>query len=94
MRKKNKDAWQQLYDLISEYTREWRPRDDLHVIAHATDRCVEFILWDQKPPAGSLEMRRYRSTKRNVGTMRELAEAILDACDFVEESNPEWAGYE
>jgi hypothetical protein len=87
---KKKDAWKQYYDLLKTFTRRTEVRSDIEVIAHATDRSVELILWDERK--NDLSFTKYKTTgKRNVATLRELAKALNDACDFVEESNPEWA---
>lgn len=73
------DAWKQLDDLQRKYTQEIEVRRDLVVTALGTERGVRLTL-------GA------RSTQRNVSTMRELAQALLEACAFVEDANPEWAG--
>lgn len=85
------DAWKQHLDLLDTFTQSAEVRKDLRVTAHATDRAVELIVY--YPSTGKrFEMPRYHTTgPRNVGTMRELANAILAACDFVDESNPTWA---
>lgn len=86
----NADAWKQHHDLLERFTRRFEPRNDLAVVAHACDRSVELSLGT---PRNGRSLLRYNwhSTKRNVRTMRELAEALLAACDFVEEMNPTWA---
>jgi hypothetical protein len=85
------DAWKKEHKLLEKYTRSTEVRKDIEVIARGCARGVELILWDM--PKGPFDVKRnYKSTgKRNVSTMRELAEALLEACDFVEKSNPEWA---
>lgn len=89
------DAWKQYNDLIEKYTTRTDVRTDLVVYALAYDRGVEVRVGELNPnwPGGSDPYRfNWSSTgRRNVDTMRELAQAILDACDFVDESNPEWA---
>lgn len=88
---KNNDAWKQKDDLLTKFTKSTRVRPDIDVYAHATDRGVELRIRTETP-SGPLEVPVWKSTgKRNVGTMRELAQALSDACDFVEESNPIWA---
>jgi hypothetical protein len=84
----SKDAWKQEHDLHEKFTKEWDVRPDLSVVALACDRTVRFDL--RYSDDGPLKMGRWHSTQRNVGTMRELANALLDACDFVEASNPKW----
>ena len=92
---KAKDAWKQVSDLYSKYTKRWHVRPDLRVTAKAADRCVEFSLgkYQRSPMFGHMtwDFSADRTTTRNVGTMRELAYVLLAACDFVEESNPSWA---
>lgn len=85
-----KDAWLQHDELLNKYTMEWEVRDDLHVVALACDRTVRFDL-RHAPPKDEWGMGSWYSTQRNVGTMRELAAAIIEACDFVDASNPQWA---
>ncbi len=86
------DAWEQRYKLLLKYTHEWKVRDDLKVIANGCDRNVELRLGQRtNEPPGSLHRWSWRTTQRNVSTMRELAEALLVACDFVEQTNPTWA---
>lgn len=74
------DAWLQLCNLLERFTQERMVRRDLIVTALATERKVRL----RTDPS---------VTDHNVGTMRELAEAILVACDFVDDSNPTWASY-
>lgn len=81
------DAWRQAHELHQRFTTKVDVRADLRVMAHACDRTVSFGLGYERTDFGGW---RFHTTKRNVGTMRELANALLDACDFVEESNPEW----
>jgi hypothetical protein len=91
-----KDAWKQFGDLKSKFTKVFQPKKDLKVTALAHERCVKFELgyWPQ-PSRKNLFTGKpsmyYHQTTRNVITMRELAQALLDACDFVDASNPEWA---
>jgi hypothetical protein len=81
------DAWRKLDKLLGRFTRRWEPRKDITVTAHATDRAVELTLYETR----SGLQRPYMSTgRRNVGTLRELANCINAACDFVEASNPGW----
>lgn len=83
------DAWKQLHDLLGANTTSLDVRHDLSVTAHGCNRSVELNLAYHTDDVG---MRRWHSTgERNVGTMRELAQALLDACDFVEQVNPTWA---
>jgi hypothetical protein len=96
MAKNLKDAWKQKDDLIKKYTKEWQVRPDLLVTALAWDRGVQLEVGKFESPKLSPRGKPYRRpnyaiTNRNVTTMRELAQALLDACDFVIESNPEWA---
>lgn len=89
------DAWKQHLDLLERFTHEIEVRPDLTVTGLAWDRCVRFTLSKDNPnhdpkygPKGAIK---YHSTTRNVGTMRELALALLAACDFVDANNPVWA---
>lgn len=72
------DVWKQVHDLWKAYSRKWKVRSDLVVTALGPDRTVRLQV-------GSADVR------RNVNTMRELAAALLAACDFVEMANPRWA---
>lgn len=92
-----KDAWAQLDDLLKQYTKRWEVRPDLAVLAHATKYCVELRMGeprnnDHDDPLSKIGRYRWHVTNRNVGTMKELAQALLKACEFVEESNQKWAG--
>jgi len=82
------DAWKQEYELIKKYSTSVDVRPDLRVVALGCDRVVQFSL---AYPPDEHGMRRWHTTTRNVGTMRELAHALLEACDFVERANPTWA---
>lgn len=68
-------------------------RHDIVVAALGLDRAVMLTFRETDHDKDALDKRRYRyhTTQRNVSTMRELAQALLDACDFVDESNPVWA---
>lgn len=87
------DAWKQLDDLRTKYTTETEIRPNLIVTALGLERTVRltFVETDTRVGEADKRRRRYHSTQRNVSTMRELAEAILEACYFVECANPEWA---
>lgn len=87
------DAWEQVADLEEKYTEEVEVRRDLVVTALGLERGVMFTLIETDHDYDTLDKRHYRhhSTQRNVSTMRELAQALLDACDFVEQANPVWA---
>lgn len=87
-----KDAWLQFEELLGEFTYSCWIRSDINVIGHGTDRSVELILTKEIPgrqPPNNVD--RHTTGKRSVHTMRELAEALTAACDFVEDVNPEWA---
>lgn len=88
-----KDAWLQEHELHERFSKEWSVRPDLEVTALACGRAVRFTLIESDPSVDRLDKRHkeYHSTTRSVATMRELAEALLAACDFVEHSNPRWA---
>lgn len=90
-----KDAWLQHHELLKKFTIITDIRSDLRVKAHACDRSVELVLIQDNPNhdgRGFKGAKLYHSTgHRNVGTLRELANAILEACDFVDASNPKWA---
>jgi hypothetical protein len=87
------DAWKRVHDLYAETCQEWEVRHDLKVTALGPERGVRLTIVKDRPGAtSSHEPKMHVDTgKRNVSTMRELAQAILDACDFVEAVNPEWA---
>lgn len=86
------DAWAQIDAISRKYTKEWLPRKDLRVRALGTERCVELGLGEMndKFQMGQ-DMMDFHITQRNVGTMRELAATLIEACDFVEQANPKWA---
>lgn len=88
-----KDAWRQHDELLDRFTKEWEVRPDLVVTAYACDRSVQFSLIEIDPTKDRFDLQRehHHTTQRSVSTMQELAEALLAACDFVEESNPTWA---
>lgn len=87
------DAWKQLDDLYERFTRAIDVRPDLKVEAFGCERSVRFTWSEYDHTKDKLDPRHKRShsTERNVSTMRELAEALLLACDFVEHVNPVWA---
>ncbi len=90
----DKDAWLQLSELTAQFTTEKRVRADIEVTALAHKRAVKLTLWaDRNPDVDShYTGSTWRTTgPRNVSTMREVAQALLDACDFVDACNPEWA---
>lgn len=89
------DAWEEYDNLIAANTQEWEVRPDLVVRALAHERAIVLEVnsadpaqrdnWPIKdPPCGS-------SGPRNIGTMEELAVALLEASDFVKRLNPGWA---
>jgi hypothetical protein len=79
------DAFRQYHDLLDKFTTVTEIRNDIIVHAYAWNRSVELEIFENPQNTA------YSSTgKRNVGTMRELAQALNDACDFVEASNPKW----
>jgi hypothetical protein len=86
--RKNKDAWLQSFELRQKYTKEIEVRKDLQVYGLGTERTVRLALGY---PLDHDPIMRFKTIDRNVATMRELAHALLEACDFVEQSNPEWA---
>lgn len=87
------DAWKQMHDLQKRFTKEWEIRYDLEVTALAHRRCVRLRVGEYSlPSADSRPRPQLAITERNISTMRELAGALLAACDFVEQSNPKWAG--
>lgn len=97
--KQIKDAWLQLHELLGQYTKEWQVRPDIRVTAISTDRNVKLEIGELREDyKGRMDIRGkyvWHSTgPRNVSTLRELANVILSACDFVETSNPEWASYD
>lgn len=85
------DAWHQHYALVGKYTKEWEVRKDIKVLALACDRSIRFTLVEHDYTKDGSGRERWHSTQRGVQTMRQLAHVLLAACDFVEESNPEWA---
>lgn len=82
------DAWRQQHELLEKFTTMVDVRADLRVTALACERTVRFSLGC---PPNEHGRRHWHETQRNVGTMRELAKALNEACDFVEMSNPVWA---
>jgi hypothetical protein len=86
------DAFKQYYNLLDKFTQEYEVRPDIEVHAYAWDRSVELVLLEKSPDRLKLD-RAHSTGKRNIATMRELAQALLDACDFVEQHNPEWASH-
>lgn len=86
------DAWKKADAIRKLNTKTWEIRSDIRVDAMGIDRGVRVTLI-HKNAAHPLDIPRWHSTgSRSTSTMRELAQAILDACDFVEEKNPKWAG--
>lgn len=85
------DAWKRLHDLYDETTATWDVRDDLKVRAMGPNRHVELTVGRSAKMTPGAPREPYAVTERNVSTMRELAWALLDACDFVEDQNPAWA---
>ncbi len=85
------DAWEQRHHLMIEYTQEWEVRSDLKVTAQGCDRCVQLAVGLGVPHPKFPWMQKFHYTQRNVDTMRELAGALLAACDLVEKANPTWA---
>jgi hypothetical protein len=84
------DAWRKYDNLVNELSTYTEVRGDIHIHAIAYNRGVELIVFSG--PVADMK-RKWQSTgKRNVSTMRELAQALNDACDFVESNNPKWAG--
>lgn len=86
-----KDAWKQLKELHEQYTREWEVRPDLAVTALGTDRGVRLGVRYHAGNPRELDMPKWHFRSGNVETMRELAQALLTACDFVDKANPEWS---
>lgn len=92
------DAYQQKSELYKKYSKDWNVRQDLAVRANGTDRSVTLrvgYIEDSPKFLGSGNTPKGKDGRaiitRNVITMRELAQAILDACDFVDGVNPKWA---
>ena len=86
------DAWRKSDVVFRENTKEWKVRADLRVEALGTERSVRLTMIKERPGArSSLEPKQHHFTERNLLTMRELAQALLDACDYVESVNPCWA---
>ena len=73
------DAWKLYDDLVESLTKVISPRGDIEVHAQGWDRSVQLVLKD------------FLGKPHNVGTMRLLAECLIEACDYVESVNPEWA---
>lgn len=90
------DAWEQVYDITRANTRRWEVRPDIEVTALGVDRSVQLRLGTDsgKLNASGVAKDPIKVTKRNVGTMRELAAVLLAACDFVDFANPQWASHE
>lgn len=86
----NWDAWKKADAVRRLNTKTWEIRADIRIAARATDRGVELTLIQEDKSGFGIP--RFHSTgPRNISTMREVAEALLEACDFVEEKNPTWA---
>lgn len=87
------DAWKKADAVRRLNTKTWELRADIRVDAKATERGVELTLYKDMPgtTGGPLNRTWINTGARNIDTMRELAQAILEACDFVEERNPAWA---
>src|SRR5258708_6177238 len=92
MSKSEKDAWRQEYELLGRFTKEWEVRHDLRVVGLACERTVRLDVAFGENPKFSM-MPNWHYNQRNVSTMRELANALLAACDFVDQSNPVWASH-
>lgn len=84
------DAWALHYALLEQFTRVLEVRPDIKVYGYGCDRTVELVSLKADGGGGP---RRVSSPfgRRNVMTYRELAYALLEACDFVDAANPEWA---
>lgn len=92
MKTPEEDAWKQLHELWDKFSTRVDVRNDLRVEALGPDRAVRVSI--AYPQQKAHEIRRWHtSMPRNVGTMRELAQAIIDACDFVDAVNPKWASH-
>lgn len=89
------DAWKQAREIAIRYTQEREVRRDLVVTALGTERAVRLRVGDRSynsiKPNPKDHTEEPRITTRNVETMRDLAHAILEACDFVESVNPTWS---
>lgn len=86
------DAWKALDDLVRENSTEVQVRPDITVEALGCERAVRLSLRYEK--GEGLKPDRWHDTgPRNVSTMRKVARALLDACDFVDAANPEWASH-
>ncbi len=83
------DAWKKMDDLRRANTPTWEPRNDLRVTAYGCGRVVRLEIGE--PTKIGLSKFHWNGTTRNISTMRELAHALLEACDFVEQANPGWA---
>lgn len=84
------DAWELQRNLQQATTRSWEVRSDISVDALGADRCVRLTITER--PSGEWDIPTVLAVRQgNVITMRELAQTILAACDFVEEINPTWA---
>lgn len=91
-KKKPTDAWEQYSDIRIANTHTWQVRRDLRVIAKGVDRGVALAV-GAVPYKGLFGTSYLPVIERdgNVRTMRELAYALLAACDAVEAANPTWA---
>jgi hypothetical protein len=95
-----KDAWKKHDNLWKRFRKETEIRKDIIVVANGIERGVHLQVgeYDENQeqildrPGKASGGYRYNDTgPRNISTMREVALALLEACDFVEESNPTWA---
>ena len=86
------DAWFQKDQLLKRTTKKIEVRSDLIVTAVASDRRVDLtIVKEVLSKDFAPKNKSYTVRQANTATMRELAQAIIDACDFVEDQNPEWS---
>lgn len=88
------DAWKQHDQLVRKFTADWEVRSDLRIVALACDRAVRLEIASGVNAKFSELPNWHDSGPRNVSTMRELAYALLEACDFVEKANPTWASHD
>lgn len=89
------DAWKQYHDIVKKYTKELEYRENLKVVAKAHERHVLICAAEPVPGKSRHDIGylHWIEIRKNITSAREFAECILDACDFVEQNNPEWASH-
>lgn len=85
------DAWERKAKERADFTRGVTVSDDLVVEAAAWDRAVVVKIKKYDGDDYDESTARWITRAGTVHTMSELAQAILDACEYVKAQNPKWA---